>query len=79
LRVVVIVVAGCWLLLLEVEVDDWAWAKSRARRGSFGETRVEVVDGEAKPWNCEVRSEYCFWREERVEARVSAAWLLGSC
>lgn len=35
---------------------DWACSKSAAREGSLGEVSVAVVAGEAKPWNCVVRS-----------------------
>lgn len=59
---------GCW----DVEGTVVAWAKSSAREGSLGCVVVDEVDGLEKPWNCEVRSSYCFCREGRASAMLSA-------
>jgi hypothetical protein len=61
----------------EAAWEDWAWAKSAAREGSLGWVRVEVVEGEALPRNCELRSACCLRREVRVSLRLEA--LLGGC
>jgi hypothetical protein len=57
-------------------LEDWAWAKSGARRGSLGEVRVAVVVVVEEPWNWEVRSVCCLRRETRVSLR-EVALLLG--
>ena len=51
---------------------DVAWSKSSASIGSFGCVSVDVVEGEEKPWNCDVRSSYCFCRPGRESDIVSA-------
>jgi hypothetical protein len=61
----------------EAAWEDWAWAKSAAWVGSLGWVRVEVVEGEALPRNCELRSACCLRREVRVSLRLEA--LLGGC
>lgn len=61
----------------EEEALRWgaeAWAKSAAREGSLGWERVlGVADG--KPWNWEVRSSYCVWRDCSDCLRVARALL----
>ena len=49
-----------------------ACSKSSARAGSLGCVRVDVVLGEEKPWNCDVRSLYCFCRAGRESDMVAA-------
>jgi len=39
-----------------------ARAKSSERLGSLGCRMLDVVVLLGKPWNCDVRSLYCFWR-----------------
>lgn len=55
---------------------DVAWAKSAAREGSLGEVRVVLLAVEEKPWNWEVMSPYCFWREGRESAMACALLLV---
>lgn len=59
-------------LLVGAAVVEVAWAKSAARVGSLGCVRVEVVLGEEKPWNWEVRSFSCFCRPGRASERLAA-------
>ena len=61
--------ADGFLAALSVEV---ACAKSEASAGSFGDVSVSTVDGDEKPWNCEVRSSYCFWRSGRASEMEAA-------
>ncbi len=53
-------------------VVEVAWAKSEASAGSFGEARVLAVEGDEKPWNWEVRSLYCLWRDSSCSRSVVA-------
>lgn len=62
------------------EVAEWkdcAWVKSAEREGSFGCVRVDVVVGEEKPWNWDVRSSSCLCRGVRESVIARAA--LQSC
>lgn len=61
-------------LRLELAAEGFcaACSKSAFRDGSFGCVSVSAVDGEEKPWNCEVRSPYCFFRPGR-ESEMSRA------
>lgn len=52
--------------------DVVACSKSVLRAGSFGCVRVDSVEGEEKPWNCDVKSLYCFCRPGRASSMVSA-------
>lgn len=56
--------------------DVVACSKSVLRAGSFGCVRVDSVEGEEKPWNCAVKSLYCFWRPGRASSIVSAPLLI---
>lgn len=64
-------------------VDGWccagalvevAWEKSSDSEASLGLVRVSAVEGLEKPWNCDVRSSSCFWRDGR-ESVIDAAAL----
>lgn len=56
-----------------VAVVEAAWEKSSARVSELGLVSVALVEGSEKPWNCDVRSSSCFWRDGSESAMDEAA------